>query len=98
MSEGLLTEEEVKNYLDVDAPAVKDLVRKKKLTAYQIGDSYVRYRKDQVIAVRTGTRFKLPEELDRNWFDKSRDFVNFYGLYFFFGTLIIALIVILIQP
>ena len=74
MSEGLLTEEEVKTYLELDHPAVQKLVRKGKLTAYRLGGILVRYRKDEVVAVKNGRKFQLPDRMERSWFDKLRDF------------------------
>ena len=91
MSDGLLTEEEVKSYLAVDSEAVKHLTRRKKLTAYKVGGSFVRYRKDEVIALRTGRKFRLPDQLERNWFDKIRDFFSFYSLYILLSLLVVLL-------
>ncbi len=97
MSEGLLTEEEVKSYLKVDSPAIKQLIRRGKLTAYRVGGSFVRYRKDQVIALRSGQKFRIPDQLERSWFDKIRDFVNFYSIYILLSILLVLLVVYFIK-
>lgn len=97
MSEGLITEEEVKSYLQLDSPEIEQLIRRGKLTAYRVGGSFVRYRKDEVIAVRSGRKFRLPDQFDRNWFDKTRDFLNFYGIYVLLTILIVALTVYFAQ-
>ena len=97
MSEGLLTEEEVKSYLKVDSPTIEQFIRRGKLTAYRVGGSFVRYRKDQVIALKSGQKFRIPDQLERSWFDKIRDFVNFNSIYFLLSILVILLAVYFIQ-
>ena len=98
MSDGLLTEEEVRSYLKLDSGAVEQLIRRGKLTAYRVGGSYVRYRKEEVIALRSGRKFRMPEQFERNWFDKIRDFWSFYSIYILLSIFVILLIVYLIQP
>ena len=93
MSDGLLTEEEVKSYLKVDSDALDQLLRRRKLTAYKVGGSFVRYRKDEVVALRSGRKFRLPDQIDRNWFDRFRDFLNFYGIYILLSILVVLLFV-----
>ena len=97
MSDGLLTEEEVKSYLKVDSPAVEQLIRRRKLTAYNVGGSFVRFRKDEVIALRSGRKYRLPDQFERSWFDKIRDFLNFYSLYILLSILVILLVVYFLQ-
>lgn len=93
MSGGLLTEEEVKSYLKVDSPEIEQLIRRGKLTAYRVGGSFVRYRKEEVVALRSGRKFRLPDQLERNWFDKIRDVWSFYGLYLLLSILVGLLII-----
>lgn len=95
--DGLITEEEVKSYLKVDSPEIDQLIRRGKLVAYRVGGSFVRYRKDQVIALRSGRKFKMPDQFERNWFDKTRDFVNFYSIYFLLAILICLLVFYFVQ-
>ena len=97
MSEGLLTEEEVKSYLKVDSPAIEQMIRRGKLTAYRVGGSFVRYRKDEVIALRSGEKFRMPDQLERSWFDKIRDFLNFYAIYILLSILVTLLVVYFVQ-
>ena len=97
MGEGLLTEEEVKSYLKVDSPEIEQLIRRGKLTAYRVGGSFVRYRKDQVIALRSGYKFRMPDQLERNWFDKIWDFINFYSIYILLSFLVVLLVVYFTQ-
>ncbi len=97
MSEGLITEEEVKSYLKIDSPDIEQLIRRGKLTAYRVGGSFVRYRKDEVIAIKSGRKFRLPDQFERNWFDKTRDFLNFYGIYIVLSVVIVALTIYFVQ-
>ena len=97
MSEGLITEEEVKSYLKVDSPEIEQLIRRGKLTAYRVGGSFVRYRKDEVIAIRSGRKFRLPDQFEQSWFDKVRDFLNFYGIYIILSVLIVALTIYFVR-
>ena len=97
MSEGLITEEEVKSYLKIDSPEIEQLIRRGKLTAYRVGGSFVRYRKDEVIAIRSGRKFRLPDQFERNWFDKVRDFSNFYGIYILLTILVLTLTIYFVQ-
>ncbi|OGW89013.1 MAG: hypothetical protein A3A73_05860 [Omnitrophica bacterium RIFCSPLOWO2_01_FULL_50_24] len=81
MSNGLLTEEEVKTYLQVDETEIGRLRRRGKLTSYRVGGTFVRYRKDEVTALKSGRKFRMPDQFDRNWADMIRDFSTFYGAY-----------------
>ena len=90
MSDGLLTEEEVKSYLGLDHIGVEKLIRRKKLTAYRLGGTYVRYRKDEVTALKNGRKYQSPGQFERSWFDKFRDFINFYAIYIFLFLLAVS--------
>lgn len=97
MSDGLLTEEEVKSYLKVDSPEINQLIQRGKLTAYRVGGSFVRYRKEEVIALRSGRKYRLPDQFERNWFDKARDFLSFHSIYILLSILIALLVVYFLQ-
>jgi len=98
MSEGLLTEEEVKSYLEVDSGEVSRLKRRGKLTAYKVGGAFVRYRKDQVVALRTGQKFQMPDQFDRNVWDHVRDFFSFYSLYIVLFVAVVFLVTYFVRP
>ncbi len=93
MSDGLLTEEEVKSYLKVDSPEIQQLIRRGKLSAYRVGGSFVRYRKDEVVALRSGRKFRMPDQLERSWFDKVKDFWSFYSIYILLSILVVLAVV-----
>lgn len=97
MSDGFLTEEEVKSYLNVGPSELEDFIRRGKLTAYRVGGEFLRYRKDQVMALKGGRKFQFPDELERNWVDKIRDWWNFYSFYILASVLVILLIVLFMQ-
>ena len=46
MTEGMLSLQEVMEYLDLDKAGVESLVKKDKLNAYKIGGVYLRFKKD----------------------------------------------------
>ena len=81
MSDGLLTEKEVKSYLQANDREIEHLKHRGKLTAFKVGGEFVRYRKDEVVALRNGRKFRMPDQLERNGWDAVRDFVRFYGVY-----------------
>ena len=97
MSDGLLTEEEVKSYLKVDSDTLEQLRHRRKLTAYNVGGSFVRYRKDEVIALRSGRKYQLPDQIERGWFDRIRDFMSFYSIYVLLSLLAVLLVVYFLQ-
>lgn len=97
MSNGLLTEEEVSSYLKLEPPEIEKLVRRGKLTAYRVGGSFVRYRKDEVIALRSGRKFQIPDQLERSWLDRIRDFWSFYSIYILLFVLVVLLVAYFVQ-
>jgi excisionase family DNA binding protein len=79
MADGMLSLNEVMQYLDLDKEGVEELVRQDRLTAYKIGGVYLRFKKDQVMgvklekAIRKRKKSYLRERLADFW-----DFNNFY--------------------
>ena len=97
MGDGLLTEEEVRSYLSVDPSGLKQLIRRGKLTEYKVGGSFVRYRKEEVVALRSGRKFQMPDQFERSLIDKTRDFWNFYSIYILLSMLVILAVFYLLQ-
>ncbi len=93
----LLTEEEVTHYLGVDRAEVKKLIQRGKLTAFKVGGTYLRFRKEEVAALKAGKRFVPPEELSRSWPDKIKDFWKFNSFYVLSGILVLLLIVFIFE-
>ncbi len=94
----LLTEEEVQNYLGVDRSHIERLMKRGKLTAFRVGGSYLRFRKEEVIALKAGKRFVPAEQMGRrSWLDRARDFWKFYSFYVLSSILIALAVLLIIQ-
>lgn len=98
MSEGLLSEDEVRSYLGVEASEIEQLMRRGKLTAYRVGGAYRRYRKDEVVALKNGRKFQMPDQFDKNWWDVVRDFIGFHGAYILLSIVVVLLFVYFLRP
>ena len=48
----MLTLEEVKNFLEINDPDLTQYLKQGKLTAYKIGGTYLRFRKEDVLNLR----------------------------------------------
>ncbi len=97
MANGLLTEEEVRSYLNVTPIELEQLIRRGKLTAFRVGGQFLRYRKEEVVKLRTGQKSQMSDQLDRTWNDKVRDFLGFYGFYFLLITGIILVVLFFVR-
>ena len=93
----LLTEEEVEHYLGMKPEEVQGLVKRGKLTAYRLGGSYLRFRKEEVLAIKSGRKFTPPGEIKLGFSDKLRDFWKFYNFYILSSVLALLLIVLFFQ-
>lgn len=49
----MLTVEEVKNFLEIDQAGLEKYLKQGKIKAYKIGGTYVRFRKEEVMNLRT---------------------------------------------
>ena len=87
----LLTEEEARYYLGVGEDEIRQLIKKGKLTAYRLGGAYLRFKKEEVLALKSGRKFVAPEELGRSAFDKFIDFWKFYSFYILSSVLVLLL-------
>ncbi len=93
----LLTEEEVRHYLDVSHEELQGLVKRGRLTAFRLGGTYTRFRKEEVLAIKSGRKFVAPEEIGRSQLDRFRDFWKFYSFYILATVLIFLLVIFFIQ-
>jgi len=79
MADGMLSLNEVMQYLDLDKKGVEQLVQDDKLMAYKIGGIYLRFKKEQVmtakteLAIRKRKKSYVGERIADFW-----DFNNFY--------------------
>ena len=93
----MLTEEEVRHYLGGSATDVQQLVKKGKLTAYRLGGTYVRYRKEEVLALKNGKKFVSPDVVTRSSWDRFIDFWKFYSFYIISTVVILGLVLFFLQ-
>ena len=93
----LLTEDEVCYYLEVSPHDLQKLVKRGKLTAYRLGGSYLRFRKEEILALRNGKKFIAPDKLSRNSLDKVRDFWKFYNFYIISSLVVLFLALLCLQ-
>ena len=93
----LLTEEEVEHYLSLKPGETKELVKRGKLTAYKLGGAYLRFHKDEVLALKSGKKFTSPDQIKQGWTDQFRDFWKFNNFYILSSILILLLVVLFFQ-
>jgi len=79
MTEGMLSLQEVMEYLNLDKAGVEGLVKKDRLNAYKIGGVYLRFKKDQVIDLMKLLVKETPQ--DNPKFEKLRDFWAYNNFY-----------------
>ena len=99
--EKLWTTAEVARHLGVQEVDVEQLVREGKLTGYKLGGQFLRFRPDQVQALKGTIRFRAssgraaaaPRE---SWWRQVREFLYFYDFYVVSATLLAFLVVYLI--
>jgi excisionase family DNA binding protein len=99
--EKLWTTAEVARYLGIEEAGVEALVREGALTGYKLGGQYLRFRPDQVQALKGAARFRnsataatLARPVGRSC--KLREFFYFYDFYVISATLLAVLVVYLI--
>ena len=94
----MLTLEEVRNYLEIDQQKVEDLIRRKKLNAYKIGGTYLRFRKEEVLNLRAESPAgKAKPEARPSALSKISDFWRFNNFYIISILLILALAVLAVR-
>ena len=97
--DNLLSQEEVKHFLNVGEGEVDHLIRNGKLHAYKIGGTYVRFRKEEVLTVKQELNGGKRNSLGVPWFYCLADFWRFNNFYIL-SLFLIALLfyVIVIRP
>ena len=95
--EKLWTVAEVARYLGLDEAAVESLVREGRLTGYQLGGQYLRFRPDQVKALRGkvthGAGSSFPSKAGSSgWTHRAREFFYFYDFYIISAILLAFLL------
>ena len=99
--EKLWTTAEAAQFLGIHEVDVEQLVREGKLTGYKLGGQFLRFRPDQVEALKGTIRFrpsakKLHAQSRNPWFLQVKDFLYFYDFYIVSAALLAVLVVYLI--
>ena len=100
--EKLWTTAEVAKFLGIHEVDVEELVRQGKLTGYRLGGQFLRFRPDQVEALKGAIRFrpnagKPAARRNDLWLTSVRDFLYFYDFYLVSAMFLAVLIVYLLM-
>ena len=96
--DNLLSQEEVKRFLEVGDGEVDQLIRNGRLHAYKIGGTYVRFRKEEVLTVKQERNGGRKNSLGIPWFARLLDFWRFNNFYIICLFLIALLFYIVVRP
>ena len=77
----LLSQEEVKSFLEVEDGEVDRLVQGGRLHAYKIGGTYLRFRKEEVLTIKQDFNSRRKPSLSISWFVRLWDFWRFNNFY-----------------
>jgi hypothetical protein len=94
--DNLLSQEEVKHFLEVEDAQMDHLIKGGKLHAYKIGGAYVRFRKEEVLTVKH-EYFNKKGALSIPWFVRLKDFWKFNNFYIISLFLIAVLFYIVVR-
>jgi excisionase family DNA binding protein len=97
--EKLWTTGEVAAFLGITEIDVEELVKQGQLTGYKLGGQFLRFRPEQVEALKRTTRFRAtpskPVKRD-GWWVTAKEFVYFYDFYLLSATCLALLVMYLI--
>ncbi len=96
MSNGMLTLDEVMQYLSLDKAGVEELVQKDKLQAYKIGGVYLRFRKDQVSMLK-GKPVKRRKTKKGGVIDNVINFWDFNNFYIITGVCLLVILYLMLR-
>ena len=95
--DNLLSQEEVKRFLEVEDAQMDHLIKGGKLHAYKIGGAYVRFRKDEVLTLKQEYFSSKKHALSLPWFIRLKDFWKFNNFYIISLFLIAVLFYIVVR-
>lgn len=75
----MLTLEEVRTFLEIPQEDLEKYIKQGKLHAYKIGGTYIRFRKDEVLNLRSELRPRQIQKL--SFFSRVSDFWRFNNFY-----------------
>lgn len=98
--EKLWTTAEAAEYLGIQEVDVEQLVKEGKLNGYKLGGQFLRFRPDQVVALKGTIRFrpntkKMLGTRTAPWYYQLRDFFYFYDFYIVSVSLVAMLVIYL---
>ena len=99
--EKLWTTHEVAEFLGITELDVEELVRQGKLNGYKLGGQFLRFRPDQVEALKGEIRFRpsaiaVARPRRDSWLEQFRDFFYFYDFYLITAACLAVLVIYLI--
>jgi excisionase family DNA binding protein len=99
--EKLWTTTEVAQFLGIHEDDVEQLVRRGQLTGYKLGGQFLRFRPDQVQALKGTMSFRpttdKPTPPRERWFQRLRDACYFYDFYLISASLLAVLVLYLVM-
>lgn len=95
--DNLLSVEEVRNFLEVKEEELQKWVQKGKLQAYKIGGTYLRFRKEDVLALHQELHPSKKANFSIPFFARIGDFWKFNNFYILSLLLIGVLLFIVIR-
>ena len=90
VSDGMLSLQEVMAYLELEKTGVEELVKKDKLNAYKIGGIYLRFKKDEVLGLKSDLIHE--EKTDNPALEKLHDFWAYNNFYIITGFCLLILL------
>ena len=91
----MLTLEEVKSFLEIDHDQFEKYLKQGKLHAYKIGGTYIRFRKDDVLNLRSELQPKKNKPYaGSSFFSRIKEFWRFNNFYII--SLLIVIVVALL--
>ena len=98
--EKLWTTAEVARFLGIRDIDVEQLVREGRLTGYKLGGQFLRFRPDQVEAVKATMHFRhggaaRAARPEASWAQRLREFLYFYDFYLISAGLLAVVVVYL---
>lgn len=87
--DGMLTLKEVMDFLDLGQSDVEHLVKKGRLSAFKIGGTYLRFRKDQVVEVKATLNRRGRAQV---YWTKARNYWYFNRIYIL-SALLLGLVI-----
>lgn len=95
--DNLLSLEEVKRFLEIEEPDLQHLIQQRKLNAYKIGGSYVRFRKEEVLTLKQARHPHQKSKSSISWTSRVGDFWRFNNFYILSLLLIVFLFYVVMR-